>query len=366
MHHITQVISDSNIGGAGVLVCHICEALKREFDFTLMLPRGSALLSRVPSGVRIREVPMARDRSLRPSDISLFRRLFSEQEPDLVHTHAALSARIGARLCGIHPILSTRHCSIERSKSPSVLYRRVYNSVTDCTVSTADFAKKNLTDEGVPEEKIQVIKNGSPKAVRTDENERAACRHSLEIPNNSVVLGSVARLEIVKGQDLMIEAISRLHRLDGIPEVHLVLVGTGSAGASYKTLARELGVSQYVHFVGYSATPHLYQNIFDINLNASRGTETSCLATSECMSLGIPTVASDFGGNPEMICDGINGLLFPKESVSGLVDAVGVLLGDPLLYLTLCEGAERSYCEKFSIERMASAYRELYNRLLFV
>ena len=364
MRRITQVISDSNLGGAGVLVCHICEALKEDFDFTLMLPTGSALISRVPRGVRVREVAMARDRSFRPSDVALFRRLFNSEKPDLVHTHATLSARIGARLCGIKPILSTRHCSVEKGKNASVLYRKVYNSVTDLTVSTANFAKRNLTDDGIPERKILVIHNGSPRAPRTSERERARLRHALGICADAAVLGSAARLEVVKGQDLMIEALSHLCSLDTIPEVHLVLVGTGSAAASYRTLARELGIGERVHFVGFTDKPYLYQNIFDINLNASRGTETSCLATSECMSLGIPTVASDFGGNPEMIRNGVNGLLFPSESVTGLVNAVYSLLSDPLLYLTLCDGAERTYVEHFSIEHMADAYRALYNSLL--
>ena len=128
MRRITQVISDSNLGGAGVLVCHICEALKEDFDFTLMLPTGSALISRVPRGVRVREVAMARDRSFRPSDVALFRRLFNSEKPDLVHTHATLSARIGARLCGIKPILSTRHCSVEKGKNASVLKKNYVTS----------------------------------------------------------------------------------------------------------------------------------------------------------------------------------------------------------------------------------------------
>ncbi len=360
MLEITQVISDSNIGGAGVLVAHICESLKDDFRFTVLMPKGSALEGRMPDGVRTLTFPMAHDKSFRASDVERFRTFFLRQKPDIVHTHATLSARLGARLSGVNNILSTRHCAKENHEKSSFLYRKVYNSVTDLTISTAHFAKKNLIDEGIPPEKICVIHNGSPMTPRTTKEERLSLKRALGIPEDAVVLGSVARLEVVKGQDLMIEAIARLSKMKGIPEVHLILVGTGSADMMYRTLARELGVERLVHFVGFSDTPYRFQNIFDININASRGTETSCLATSECMSLGVVTVASDFGGNPEMIVDGANGLLFRREDVGGLVDAVVHLIHDARLYLRLSSGARLSYEHHFSLEEMASAYRALY------
>jgi glycosyltransferase involved in cell wall biosynthesis len=307
-------------------------------------------------------MPMAKDRSFRAGDVERFREMFSREKPDIVHTHATLSARVGARLAGVRTILSTRHCAKEMAEKPSFLYRKVYNSVTDLTVSTAMHAKRNLIAEGVAPEKICVIYNGSPRTARTTAQARETLKEALGIPRGALVLGSVARLEVVKGQDLMIEALSRLVR-EGKYDYHLVLVGTGSAEGMYHTLARELGLTGRVHFVGFSDTPHLFQNIFDINLNASRGTETSCLATSECMSLGVVTVASDFGGNSEMIHDGASGLLFPCEDVSALVGCIRRLSDDPKLYLALSSGARLLYENKYSLEQMALGYRTLYHSL---
>lgn len=375
---IFQVISDSNIGGAGVLVERICRALGSEFEFTVVVPRGAKIKGHFEreekkqaqggqqgekdggrGTVRVIEMPMAKDKSFRAGDVERFRALFLREKPDVVHTHATLSARVGARLAGVENILSTRHCAKEREEKTSFLYRKVYNSVTDLTISTAMFAKQNLIDEGVLPEKIRVIYNGSPRTVRTSPKERAALKEHLGIPKGALVLGSVARLEVVKGQDLMIEALARLVREGGY-EYRLVLVGEGSAEGMYRTLAQELGVGSRVHFVGFSDTPYLYQNIFDINLNASRGTETSCLATSECMSLGVVTVASDFGGNREMIRDGVTGLLFPTEDVRGLVGCIRRLADAPTLYLALSSGARLMYENTYSLERMAQGYREVY------
>ena len=106
-----------------------------------------------------------------------------------------------------------------------------------------------------------------------------------------------------------------------------------------------------------------YQNLIDLNLNASRGTETTCLATSECMSLGIPTVASDFGGNPEMLRDGESGLLVPSEALSALVDAIHRVVIDRRLYHELSLGARRAFEDRFSLSRMLERYRRLYRSL---
>ena len=373
---IFQVISDSNIGGAGVLVKRICEALADEFEFTVIVPRGAELKRLLERGkqseergtakeknahrrVRVVEMDMGCERSFRLWDVERFRELFLREAPDVVHTHATLSARIGARLAGVERILSTRHCAKERGEKRSVLYTKIYNTVTDITVSTAQYAKLNLIEEGVLPERICVIPNGSPRTPRTSGAEREALKEALGIPRGAVVLGSVARLEQVKGQDLMIEALAALVR-EWRFDAHLVLVGTGRAEASYRALARDRKISERVHFVGFTDEPYRYQNIFDINLNASRGTETSCLATSECMSLGVVTVASDFGGNPEMVRHEVSGLLFPSGDVEAMVCSIRRLLEEPSLMLALSSGARLLYEKVYSIERMAEKYRRLY------
>jgi glycosyltransferase involved in cell wall biosynthesis len=357
---ITHVISDSNVGGAGVLLCRILEGLSDEFDEEAVLPEGSALCTILPRGVRVTQMPIAKDASFRRSDIAKLRRHFSATRPDVLHTHASFSARVAGRLEGVPTLLSTRHCA-KGQVSRSPLYRTLYDRVTDLTVSTALFATQNLIREGVPANKTITIPNGSPERTPLSFEERMARRASLGVAPDDFLLGSVARLETVKGQDLMIEALARL--LPAHENLYLLLVGDGSAAPLYKRLSEELGVSHRVLFIGYVKDAFPYQNLIDLNLNASRGTETTCLATSECMSLGIPTVASDFGGNPEMIRDGESGLLFPSEDLGALVDAIHRVVIDRRLYHELSLGARRAFEDRFSLSRMLERYRRLYRSL---
>lgn len=358
---ITHVISDSNVGGAGVLLCSLAKRLSSYFDIEVIVPYDSALSDRLTgTGAVVKELPMAPDRSFRLSDARGFYRYFSKNRTDFIHTHASLGARLGAAMSGIRPCISTRHCAIAPSKEKvmSPLARTVYDYCTDITVSTADFATENLLREGVKSDKIVTIKNGVDSIPKLDIRAKTKLRHELGIPDGARVVGCCGRLEALKGQDLLLRAAARL--LKSFPDLYFLLVGDGSKKSEYKLIAARLGILSHVRFTGYVPSAAPYQNIFYINVNTSRGTETSSLATSECMSAGIPTVASDFGGNREMIKDGECGLLFPTDNVHALEERIARLLLDDALYRRLSEGALGRWQSCFSLDRMADDYRRLY------
>lgn len=360
---ITQVISDTNVGGAGVLLASVVSTLKDSFEFEVILPRASLLYDRFPPDVRVTELQVSKDKSFSPRDVATFADYFKKVHPEVIHTHASLSARLAAKLSCNAVCCSTRHCSLP-SHSVTALTgakRALYNFCTDITVSTADYATDNLIREGIPEKRIVTIKNGSPDLYENPSHSPLPSRESLSLPKDSILIGSVARLESVKGQDVILRAAPKI--LSRFPNVHFVFLGDGSMREDYKRLAAALGLEKHVTFTGFVQNPGVYQRLLKLNINASRGTETSCLAISECLSLGIPTVASDFGGNTEMIKDMENGIIFPSDNPHALSDCVIRLLSDSALYERLCVGARKSYTERFSLGKMAERYRTLYSLL---
>ncbi len=358
---ITNVLTDTNVGGAGVLVASVAGALSDKFDIEIIIPKGSAIKSRLEeSGAKITELPIVGDKSFCASDVSEFYRYFKSHPSDIVHTHASLSARIGATFAGGAFRISTRHCAYDDKgkKKTGFLQRRLYDLCTDITVSTADFATKNLENEGIPRKKIVTIRNGVAPRRITSAEEKRNLKASLGIPANAKILGCCARLEWVKGQDLLLRAMTEL--LQSHQDLYCLFVGDGRLAADYKRIAAALGVLSRVRFCGYTSDPTPYQNLFFLNVNTSRGTETSCLANSECMSLGIPTVASDFGGNTEMITEEKNGLLFKADDYKALTRAVERVLSDAGLYSKLKAGALDIYQSRFSIDIMKNNYLKLY------
>lgn len=360
---ITHVISDSNVGGAGVLLCSLAKKLSSHFDIDVIVPYDSALSDRLEgSGAKIKELPMKSDQSFSLSDARGFYKYFEKNRTDFLHTHASLGARLGGALAGIRPCISTRHCA---KTAGTAVYmgaakRMLYDYCTDITVSTADCVAEDLKKEGVRSEKIVTIKNGVEGIARLDESAKGRVRASLGIPNGATVIGCCARLESVKGQDLILRAAASLIRK--FPDLYVLLVGDGSAKSTYKLLAARLGILSHVKFTGYVPSPHAYQNIFTVNVNASRGTETSCLATSEALSLGIPTVVSSFGGNTEMIEHGVSGLVFTAGNAFDLENKLTMLLSNAALYRRISDGGYKRWQACFSIDRMAEDYKRLYEQ----
>jgi len=360
---ITHVISDGNVGGAGILLSSLAEGLKDDFEIEIIIPEGSALKKRLPEGVSITELPVASDKSFSVRGTEIFRDYFKRKGTDILHTHASLSARLGGKMAGIPHCISTRHCAHPGASVRKMMphKRFLYDISTDLTVSTADFATDNLVRSGVRRERIVTIKNGSPDLSKRSYDEGFSLYDALTIPRERRIIGSVARLEAVKGQDLILRSAREV--LKFFPDTHFVFVGSGSLENEYRSLSARLGVDKNVSFTGYVENPDAYQRDFYINVNASRGTETSSLATSECMSLSIPSVVSSFGGNREMIKHGVNGMIFNTDNVFSLTSALLDLLEDEELYRRLSLGARRSYEESFSLSRMTKEYKKLYHSL---
>ena len=101
-------------------------------------------------------------------------------------------------------------------------------------------------------------------------------------------------------------------------------------------------------------------NITDVQANASFGTEATSLALLEGMSLGIPAVVSDFGGNPGVIKSGKNGFIVPKQNAHALAEGIEKLLTDDELYKELSDGSKKIFSETFTAKAMTRNTENLY------
>ena len=117
MYKIFEVSTDTNIGGAGKCLLILLKEFDRtKFDVSLVLPKNSKLAPLVKElGVRIIEVDGMADKYLDFSAVSELKQLFDKEKPDLVHTHASMSARIAAKLAGVK-VVYTRHSVFPPSK----------------------------------------------------------------------------------------------------------------------------------------------------------------------------------------------------------------------------------------------------------
>lgn len=367
MIKVIEVSSDSNIGGAGKCILTFLRTFDREkFDVCLVLPKGSLLKAEAEKyKVKIFELDHLAEKSLDFRAISGLKRLFRRLRPDVVHTHASMSARIAAKLCGIK-VVYTRHsvfpppARISRGLG-KWLNGWVNNHTADRIIAVAEAAKDNLTATGVDAQKIDVILNGVDALPVLSEEKKAHIRKTFGIPEDCKVAAIVARLNEVKGHRDFVEA-ARLVKARG-SNAKFVIAGTGEMEEEIRRQIQENQLEDTVIMAGFLQDVTGLMNLLDVQVNCSFGTEATSLSLLEGMSLGKPAVVTNFGGNPGVIQDGENGYLIPIHDPEALADRLEKLFQDPESYQRMAERAKAIYQQTFTAEVNTRKIEKVYTAL---
>ncbi len=368
MVKVLNVISDTNIGGAGrVLLNYLKYSDRSNFDTNVCLPRGSLLAEPLrEAGAAVYELPLCPDKSFDLGDIGVIRTLIKKIQPDIVHTHGSFSGRIAGRRCG-KTVIYTRHCVFPvspRIKSgPGRLLNKFINErYADRIIAVSPAACENLTDGGIREGRIDVMMNGVEPVARRDPEACRKLKAELGIKDGDFVLGILARLEEYKGHAIILDAVKALR--DEGRQIKLLIAGAGSCGQSVSGRIDALGLGGSVNCLGFVEDVAAVLSILDVQLNASYGTETSSLSLLEGMSMGLPAVVSDYGGNPYVIEDGVNGLLFKNRDSTDLARCIRRVMDEPGLLKTLAAGSVKRFAERFTAQKFAESVESIYTKTL--
>lgn len=369
MIRVLNIISDTNIGGAGrVILNYLNYTDKSRFETLVAVPRGSLLKEPLEqAGAKVYEVDGMADRSYHKDDVKLLKELIRRVKPDLVHTHGSFSGRIAARRCHV-PVVYSRHSAFpvpaKLKYPPGRWVNKLVNEYyADRIIAVSPATRDNLTDGGISPKKITVVMNGVAPVERTSPQDRAALRESLGIPEDTVVFGILARIEDYKGHLYLVEE-ARVLKDRGITGFRVLIAGTGSFEREVARAVKEMGVEDVVEMLGFRSDVARLLSALDVQLNASYGTEATSLALLEGMSLGLPTVASDYGGNPWVIENGKEGFLFPSQNADALADAMERLILDPELRQAMGRRALERYQREFTGEVFARNTEKIYLDIL--
>ncbi|MBR4295437.1 MAG: glycosyltransferase [Clostridia bacterium] len=361
---ILHVLSDTNIGGAGILLLNCLRHFDRsEFDIKVVLPRDAELVDRVKDlGYDVIEMKYGHDASYEKAATRELKKIFFSERPDIVHTHSSLSARIAAKKCRVPLIFQTHHCAVVPPKYKTVFpfknaFGAINNYLSDKIIATAEAAEDILVMQGTKRSKIITIANGSEPLRRTSDTEKSALRKSLGLTDSNFVFSMIARLEPVKDHRTFIFAAAEAARTH--ENLRFLIVGKGSLEDSLRSLAADCGISDKVIFAGFSSDVAPYMNITDVNVNCSFS-ETSCLALSEGMSLGLPSIASDCAGNLAMINNGENGLIFETKNSEMLATAMITLAENPTLLEKMRQASKETFEQKYTAAVMTKQIEKLY------
>jgi len=364
MLKVLQVCSDTNIGGAGkCILTYLKHCNKEKLDIAVVLPKDSLLKPNVKAlGFKVFEIDAMADKSLDAKAIKKLLAVFKEFKPDIVHTHASMSARIAARLFGAK-IVYTRHSVFPPSPKLTHGIGKFFcglanNSTADKIIAVAEAAKENICDIGVNEDKIDVILNGVEPLRKYSPEELAAAKKEFGVPEDCKCTAIVARLNEVKGHKYFVEAAKILK--DRGVKARFLIAGTGDMAEPIRKQIIQNNLEDYVIMLGFLTNVEPLMNIIDVQANCSFGTEATSLSLLEGMSLGKPAVVSDFGGNPGVIKDGKNGYVVPTHDSALLADKLQKLFEDEALYNELSSGSSQIFNSTFTAAVYAENIDNIY------
>jgi len=196
--------------------------------------------------------------------------------------------------------------------------------------------------------------------------DKAEARRRLGLPADSLMAGIVGRLDVKKGQDVLLRA-GKIVREAGCP-LHLLIVGDKTANdpegyAEFlQRLSEKLGLVSFVHFRRHRADVEQVYAAMDIFVLASHS-ETYGMVTIEAMASRRPVIGTAAGGTTQIIADGVNGLLAPPQDEKKLADAILKIANDPDLAERLAAQAEADAIERYSHERQVTLVEKLFDDL---
>jgi glycosyltransferase involved in cell wall biosynthesis len=288
--------------------------------------------------------------------------------PDVVHTFLPVANIFGvlaARLAGVPTILASRRDFGEWMTPFYLRATRFANRHVDHIVVNAPRVRELTRNaEGFAPEKIAVIYNGMDVAALGSLSRDESLRLGLGMKPGAKLAVLVANFRPMKRQATAVRA-ARLLKTAGV-DLHIAFIGANAMPYDLREqtreLARELDVTDVVHFVPDTTQVSAWLGAADIGINCSQG-EGLSNAIMEYMAASLPAVVADSGGNPDLIQHEVTGLLFKLDDPEALAAALRRLAGDPALGARLAAAALEHARAHFDIQNMSGQFFDLYRRL---
>ena len=366
------LIKGLDVGGAEqLLATSVCRTNRKEFDYEVgyLVPSQNTLVSKLEQhGIPV--FCLGQKRFYDPRVIYRLAKLLRSRGVDVLHIHlpyAGIIGRIAGKLAGVKVIVYSEHTPVDRYHPLTRVVSRLTYRWNDAVVAVSEQVQRSVeANYRVPRDfNIRTIHNGIDcLAVSGSDHglaNRAEVRKEFGIPAGHSLVIHVAGFRPEKGRFLLVKAADIILREK--PEVTFLLVGKGELEPAVRGEVQAQQLGGNVVFAGYrSDIPRLLQasDLFVLSSDYE-GMPVSLL---EAMAAGVPVVSTAVGGIPEVVTDGVHGLLVHPGAPQELAQKVLTLLGDEDLRHGMGKAGARLISQKFEVQRMVSQTEELYRELL--
>jgi glycosyltransferase involved in cell wall biosynthesis len=360
---VLQVIQNLNYGGMERLLADLaCRVDPARFELHVLvlsyLGRFSAGLEQYAK-LHVAD-PLPRWSMLWPGPLI---RQIQRIAPDVVHTHSGVwyKVSLAARLAGVPRLIHTDHGRPNPDPWRTRMLDRLAAQRTDVIVPVSEPLRRYLKARVVPDpSRLRVIRNGVDTDTFRPKGDDGRVRRELSIPAEAFMLGSVGRLESIKGYDVMVSALQRLRAAWRVgPAPVLVIGGEGSERPRLKGMIETARLQAHVRLLGWREdVPDLHAafGLFTMS-SRSEGTSVSLL---EAMSAGLCPVVTDVGGNADVLGQELRHRLVPPDDPKALATAWLDALRDSRQRRRDGDAARRRVEARFGVDAMVRAYERLY------
>jgi len=346
-------------GGTELHILNLSDQLRRRGHEVTIACRPGRWVEERAQGLGLRTVPMEVKRQQDWHDYPHLRRFLRENKTDVLHVHwstdiivpgfAALREHVPVRVL-------SRHMPYPfKNRLGTWLYSRLLFSRI---VTVSNSVRATLLECGVAPQKVETIYHGTDVAAfqKTD-YAPAEARRRLGVPDGHLAVGIVGRIAPEKGHKFLLDAARRLG--DRYP-LRVVVIGDGPDEAAMRAAAQEMGISDKVIFTGFLEDVNNAMLGLDIVVVPSTWDEPCSAVVQQAMALSKPVIGTQAGGTPEMVQDGLTGLLVPPSDAPALADAIATLAGDAFARRRMGEASRERVLSLFSLDVMTDRIEELY------
>ena len=352
------------VGGAEEMVLNLVRHLPPQY-----VPAVACIHEAGPIGLEIERtgVPFKvlglKPGVLRPFDVLRLRDFLYECQPDIVHTFlltGSLYGRFAAMMARVPVVIGTEVNVYEKKRTLHALAERWLMRDTDAVVASAesvrDFYIKQVKADP---SKVEVIYNAVDWAQLQATVSREEMRASVDVPPDAPLLTIIARLTEQKGHRILLDALVR----PDLAHARLLVVGDGPLRQALESQATNLGLSPRVRFVGARRDLGNILAATDVFVMPSFW-EGLPLAMVLAMGAGVPVVATRVAGIPEVVQDGVTGLLVPPGDSGELGAALSRVVNDDTTRVLLGQAARAFVGPRFGVDGYVKSVTALYDRLL--
>ena len=350
---VLQYITPSRLGGAEEAYLNIVRDQKARGHRVIAVTKRDAALRPMIENCGVEVRGWHTHGKADPQTLSRLCRLIRRERVDVIHTHLTTASWLGALAGKLtrKPVIAHVHAADAKTWFQFADYFR----------AVAWGVQKHLVAQGVAPEKIAVVYYGIEMKNFDGAPSRADSRRNLGVPPDAPVVGVVASLQERKGHRFLLQALKNIEAK--FPDARAIFAGEGPEEAALRQQARELGLENRVHFVGFRPDVREVLAACDAFALPSRK-EGLSIAVMEAMAMGVPVVTSDIAGMSEVVRDGETGLLVPPFEVEPLANALSQLWNDKVLAQRLAENARVLLGEQFDLARCLGDLEEFQRNVV--